>query len=82
MKTITIKFFANFREIVGKKTISISLIEDTNIRDIKVLLTTDYPRLKALFHNVLFVVDGKIALDDFIPPDDAVITILPRIGGG
>ena len=82
MKTITIKFFANFREIVGKKTVSLSLIEDSNIRDIKVLLTTDYPRLKALFHNVLFVVDGKIALDDFIPPDGAVITILPRIGGG
>jgi len=82
MKEIKIKLFANIREIVGEKLLVLSVTDAHNIKDLKSSLVDQYPRLKAIFHNVLFVVDGRIALDDFIPEDGAEITILPRIGGG
>ena len=82
MKSIVVISYANIREIVGKKEIVLTITDNDTIGDIKTMMTKQYPRLKAVLHNVLFIIDGKIALDGHRPIEGDKITILPRIGGG
>lgn len=89
---VEIRFFANFREAVGRKTIHREVADDATIGDLLAELSEEYPEMELLDEDgttqqyITVMKDGKdIAHQDGIDtPLDAGTTVsaFPPVAGG
>jgi len=80
---IKIKLFAYYREIVGKKELSIELKEEITINELMKMLVARYPKLSKFIDSTMMITLNHIHADgkELIKDDDE-IALLPPVGGG
>jgi molybdopterin synthase sulfur carrier subunit len=90
-----VNFYATFRQVVGKKTVEISLREGSSLRQLIEGAVRDYPDLRhelldekgeILGHVHVFINGRDLAflengLDTSLQADDTV-SVFPPVGGG
>ena len=90
-----VNFYATLRQIVGQKTIEISLPPGATVRDLVAVVVESHPKLYPelidengdLYGHLHLFINGRDApyldnaLDTIIQPDDK-IDIFPPVGGG
>jgi len=82
MDSVSIKFFASIRDVVGEEEIYINIPDHCSVSDLKGLLIERFPKLKDHFHIVLVAINRKFAFDDDILTDGSEIAIFPPVSGG
>lgn len=83
MHTITVVFFANFREVTGIKKLELEMPADATVGDVKQELLKRYPRLRTHFANMTTVVNKhNVILDGDPLPENAELMLMPPLGGG
>ena len=79
---VTVLFFANLRDLVGEKKISLELLEEVSVADLKRQLAHQYPRLEPHLGTVLTSINHEFAFDEDQIPDGAEIALFPPVSGG
>jgi molybdopterin converting factor small subunit len=83
MNTITVVFFANFKEVTGIKQLELEMPTGATVGDVKQELLKIYPRLRTHFHNMSTVVNKHtVILDAETLPENAELMLMPPLGGG
>lgn len=82
MINITVLFFANLREIIGKKEISLEIPETTSVMQFKTIIGEAYPELIPALDSTLISVDKEFGFDDDLLPKDAQVALFPPVSGG
>ena len=80
---IRIRYFASFREIIGKNEEIVTLHEGASIADVRALLLTRFPRLQPIMQRSVCAVNhGYVPLETMLHEGDEVVFIPPVGGGG
>ena len=79
---IKVKFFASFREAVGKSEVDVDIKEKTDISRLLEILKTEHPELGKLIEPVIVSVNREYATYDTILKDGDEVAILPPVSGG
>lgn len=82
MIDITVLFFANLREIVGKKEVSISIPEQTTVGTFKVIIGEKYPELNQAIDTTLISINKEFGFDHEVIPAEAKVALFPPVSGG
>lgn len=90
-----VSFYATLRQVVGAKTIEITLPDETTVQQLLDQLIGHYPALRRellddqgqLYQHVHIFVNSRDATFleegmDTVLPEDAAIGIFPAVGGG
>ncbi len=81
-KHISVLFFANLREIVGRKEISLDITEDTTVAELKGQIADLYPLLAPHLQATLISVNKEYGFDEEVIPDGAEVALFPPVSGG
>ncbi|UCG68584.1 MAG: MoaD/ThiS family protein [Thermoplasmata archaeon] len=76
------KFFASYREAVGKEEIEINVIEKANISDLFDELKKILPKLGSLSETLIVSVNKEYASYDTILNEGDEVALLPPVSGG
>jgi len=79
---ITIKFFAQLRDVVGSKTIQQSISPNTTVHSLREVLQTQYPGLKTMIRYAIIAVNHEFATLDAILDDGDEVAFFPPVSGG
>lgn len=82
MINITVLFFANLRELVGKKDVSIEIPEGTTVREFKLIIGEAYPELIPALDSTLVSVNKEFGFDDDVLLKEAQVALFPPVSGG
>ncbi|MFU8772729.1 MAG: molybdenum cofactor biosynthesis protein [Anaerolineales bacterium] len=82
MKKVTIKFFANLREISGIVETTISLPDDSKVSDLKYYLKDKFPKIAPNLDTTLVSINREFAFGEDNIPDGAEIALFPPVSGG
>ena len=82
MINITVLFFANLREIIGRKEISLEIPEGTNVKEFKTIIGETYPELIPALNSTLISVNKEFGFDHDLLPKDAQVALFPPVSGG
>lgn len=77
---VQVKFFAIFREAVGKKTDSINIDENTTVEGLWKQYASSSPRLQAM--RAAYAVNQKLVSAEHILKDGDEVGFLPPVSGG
>lgn len=77
---VTVRFFAQFREIIGKKQKEVEIEDDMTLHDIISRLRTEYPNLKK--QKIIVSLNHKYAHPEEILKHDDEVAIFPPVSGG
>lgn len=80
--SIRVLFFANLREIVGTKEISLEIPAGSSIADLKSQVADLYPYLAPHLETTLISVNKEYGFDDEIIPEGAEVALFPPVSGG
>jgi molybdopterin converting factor subunit 1 len=78
----TVFLFANLREIVGMKSITLDLPAGVTVAQVKVLLTERMPALSPMMNFALVSINREYATDEQVVPENAEVAIFPPVSGG
>lgn len=81
---VTVKFFASFREKVGKSEIKLSTGGETTIENVIEALEKKIPGLKKLIAegNAVVALNEEVAAEDAVVKESDEIAIFPPVSGG
>ena len=83
MNTITVVFFANFKEVTGIKKLELEMPAGATVGDVKQELLQRFPRLRTHFHKMTTVINKHTVVLDADPlPENAELILMPPLGGG
>ena len=82
MKSITILFFANLKDITGKREIMKEVSPELTIAELKEQLIQDFPGLDKYMPAVIFSINHEFADNDADIPNKAEIAVFPPVSGG
>ena len=82
MNRINVKFFSHLKEKAGTASAMLDVSTNTTIADLKKQVTQQYPSLETHLHNILILIDDKIAVDEDTLPDGCNVSFMTPIGGG
>ena len=82
MNQITLLFFANLRELVGTKEVSLSIMDNSTVADLKIKVADLYPQLSAHMKTTLVSVNKEYGFDEEIIPAGAEVALFPPVSGG
>ena len=82
MIKITVLFFANLRELVGKKEVSIEIPEGTTVREFKLIIGEAYPEISPALDSTLISVNKEFGFDGDVLPKEAQVALFPPVSGG
>ncbi|HUV80400.1 MAG TPA: molybdopterin converting factor subunit 1 [Candidatus Bathyarchaeia archaeon] len=77
---VTVRLFAQFREIVGEKQKEVEIEDGMTLHDIIPLLIKEYPDLKK--EKIIVSLNHKYAHPEEILKDDDEIALFPPVSGG
>lgn len=79
---VTVRFFATYRDAVGKPQIEMEMDDGASLGDLLERLYDTYPKLKKWSESIICSVNRKYADDDkLLEPGDEV-ALLPPVSGG
>ena len=82
MIKITVLFFANLREIVGKKEVSLEIPAQTTVGKFKLIMGETYPELSQALDSTLISLNKEFGFDDDVIPAEAQVALFPPVSGG
>lgn len=82
MTTITLKMFAQAKELVQADSITVELPEPGNIAELKTAIAAQYPRLIPLLPSLLFAIGTSYADETAQIDQDSEIACFPPVSGG
>lgn len=82
MNQITLLFFANLRELVGTKEVSLSIMDYSTVADLKSQVADLYPQLTSHLEITLVSVNKEYGFDEEIIPVGAEVALFPPVSGG
>ena len=77
---VTVRFFAQFREIIGEKQKDVEIEDGRTLHDIIFRLRNDYPDLKK--EKMIVSLNHKYAHPEEILEEDDEIAVFPPVSGG
>ncbi len=78
---ILVKFFANYREAVGKSEEEFEAPEGATVRDVVDALAAKYPPLRSMT-GAIFILNQQIVDSSVKLEDGYTLAISPLVGGG
>lgn len=79
---IKVKFFASYKEVLGKEEIELELEENSNISHLLDILRNDYPKLGNLMETLVVSVNLEYAEYDRKLKEGDEVALLPPVSGG
>jgi sulfur-carrier protein len=79
---IRIRYFASLREVVGQSEEIVTLHEGMTVADVRVMLSTRYPRLQPILERSLCAVNHGYVTTDTILHEGDELVFIPPMGGG
>ncbi len=79
---VTIHFFASAREIAGERDISITLVSDHNLDELKARLIQTIPALSNRLDHFLLAVNQEFVTENIMLKDGDEVGIFPPVSGG
>lgn len=79
---LTIKFFAQARDIAQQDVIEVTLPEGATIADVRHQIIKQIPELESIAPQLLMTVDYDFAADEIVVHDNSEITCFPPVSGG
>ncbi|MGQ9481059.1 molybdopterin converting factor subunit 1 [Chloroflexus sp.] len=82
MITVTVRFFAGHRDIVGCSEAGYTLAEGTTLGQLWEQLTAEYPRLTGYTGRLLFAVNQQFAQPTTVLANGDEVAFIPPVSGG
>ncbi len=82
MNTVTVLFFAAFKEQAGCKKTALEIPDYTRVVELKSLLMERFPGLRDALDSALVSVNQEYAFNDDLIPLEAEVAIFPPVSGG
>ena len=79
---INIKFFASYKEALGREQIEVELEEDSTANDLLAMLRHDYPKLGNLMETLVVSINLEYASFDTVLKEGDEVALLPPVSGG
>jgi sulfur-carrier protein len=79
---IRIRYFASFREIVGRNEEILTLHEEANVAEVRAQLLACYPRLHPVMERSACSVNRGYVPSETILHEGDEIVFIPPVGGG
>ncbi len=79
---VTVKFFATYREIVGRRELKVELEDGATVRDLRGVIYAEHPRLKRFEETMLLAVNQEFADPGARLRDGDEVALLPPVSGG
>ena len=79
---LTIKLFAQAREIANSETIEINLPSESTVADIRHHLVQQVPAMETIAPTLLVAIDNEYAGNETVVAADANIACFPPVSGG
>ncbi len=80
--SVTAKFFASIREVVGQGKLNKEIKQGTTASNLWVELCDEYPGLKELENQIIIAVNKDTGKKDKVLEDGDEIAFLPPVSGG
>lgn len=82
MNSVTILFFATFKERAGTRRAEMSLPEGMTVGELKQRLAQEFPGLAGMGNSMLVSVNKEFAFDPDPLPQGAEVAVFPPVSGG
>ncbi len=82
MITVTVRFFAGHRDIIGRATAQYTVAEGTTVGQLWEQLVADYPRLAGYTGRLLFAVNQQFGQPATVLADGDEVAFIPPVSGG
>jgi molybdopterin converting factor subunit 1 len=82
MNKIKILFFATMRDHVGERSISLDVPDNSNVQDLKSILTERYPNAAGAIEATLVSINKEYAFVEDVIPEGAEVAMFPHVSGG
>lgn len=79
---IKVRLFANLRELVGEREITITLLGGVTVDHLNNEILKRYPQLKSFSNKFVTSVNCKVTTGDTIITSSDEIALLPPVSGG
>lgn len=79
---IKVKFFASYREAVGKEEIEADIEENTDVNGLLEVLKKKHPEIGTLSETLIVSVNKEYATYDTILRNGDEVALLPPVSGG
>lgn len=79
---IKVKFFASYREAVGKSEVEVDVKDKTDISALLEILKSEHPELGKLIEPVIVSINREYATYNTILKEGDEVAILPPVSGG
>lgn len=79
---VTVLFFANLRELVGKKEVQVEIAPDAKVGDLKKQIVDLFPGLGPHMESTLVSVNKEYGFDEDVIPSGAEVAFFPPVSGG
>ncbi len=80
--TVTVKFFAKWREIAGSDRLVVSLPTDATVGELRQFLAEKFPAGTALLERCAIAVHQEFAGESRVLADSDEVAIIPPVSGG
>lgn len=80
--TMQVRLFASARDLVGQEWVQLALPEPVTVGGCRRELVSHWPALATLLARCKIAVNHEFANDDENIPPDALVAVLPPVGGG
>jgi len=82
MMQVTVKFFATYREVVGRRELKVELEDGATVRDLRGVIYAKHPRLKGFEETMLLAVNQEFTDPAATLRDGDEVALLPPVSGG
>jgi molybdopterin converting factor subunit 1 len=79
---VRLLFFATIRDRAGMKSMELEIPETMTVKELRDMLSSDYPNLKESMKSVLISINREYAFDEAVVPLNAEIAMFPPVSGG
>ncbi len=82
MVKIKVLLFANIRERIGEKELTLEFEEQPSVQEFKQWLGEEYPDVQVLMPTVLVAINQEYVDENILIPDGAEVALFPSVSGG
>jgi molybdopterin synthase sulfur carrier subunit len=79
---IRLRYFASLREITGRNEETLTVPEETRVKEIRDLLQTRYPALQSVIERCINAVNRSYVSAETVLHEHDEIVFIPPMGGG
>lgn len=79
---ITVLYFAKLKDLVPFPKMEVEIPENINVRELRSIITKQFPNLSEFLPNVIVSINQQFAFDDDFIPNNAEIAFFPPVSGG